>query len=72
MLWTIEELKTINPALRPAVRVWNRETNREHIGTYSPHHTGQCQIMYGARCQVILVSWQQLKDALELDRPVIA
>ena len=72
-LWTIEELKAFtSPQLRPAVHVYDAETRRTHIGIYIPKDTETVSIMYGAACRIIIVSWEQLRDALHFQRPLTA
>ena len=72
-LWSIEELQAFtSPQLRPAVHVYVRETQRTHIGIYSPRDTETATVMYGAACQCIVVSWAQLRDALHFQRPLTA
>lgn len=72
-LWTVEELKAFtSPHLRPAVRVYHTETRRTHIGVYSPRDTETARVMYDAQCRVIIVSWEQLRDALHFQRPLTA
>ena len=72
-LWTIEELKALtSPHLRPAVHVYDTQTRLTHMGIYSPRDEQTVRVMYGATCHVIIVSWEQLRDALDFQRPLTA
>ena len=72
-LWTIDQLKAFSsPHLRPAVHVYERETRRTRIGIYSPRDAETARVMYGATCRIIIVSWEQLRDALHFQRPLTA
>ena len=55
---------------RPAVLVYDTKTRRTHIAMYSPRDAETARVMYGATCRVIVVSWEQLRDALHLQRPL--
>ena len=72
-LLTIEELKAFtSPPLRPAVYVYDTKTRGTYLGIYSPRDEQTVRVMYGATCHVIIVSWEQLRDALDFQRPLTA
>ena len=70
-MWDKEHLLRLSGSPQaPGVHIYDTATRQEHIGAYIPCLAGGVAIYYGPEDRRIVVSWQQVLDALNLSRPL--